>query len=106
MSTNNSNIQIKDMQDAISKVVTISPEFLSHKISATQMAHTMIQAVEEYEKKAKQDGSLYPQSSEAEELLAILAELNGCGSGFLADRCDAACVARTITYVANKYPNK
>lgn len=41
--------------------------------------------------------------AEAERLHEVLRELYGCGTGFQADRCDAACVARTITYMVDEF---
>ena len=94
--------QVRQIRKAIHKVVEVGPDFLAKKISADQMAHTMIQAVDEYVKEAGSE-HLKPQSEEAQELMSVLAELRGCGSGFLANRCDAACVARTITYMVDEF---
>jgi len=101
MSTQNN--QIAQIRSAIQKVVAVGPDFLNHKIAADEMAHTMVKAVDDYVALAQKEGSLQPQSNEAEELQGVLSELKGCGSGFLADRCDDACVARTITYMVNEF---
>lgn len=95
--------QVAQIKAAIDKVVAVGPDFLSNKIPAEKMAHTMINAVRDYVKQAEEENNLRPQSGEAEELQGVLQELNGCGSGFLAQRCDAACVARTITYVLGEF---
>lgn len=97
--------QLAQMQHAIKKVVAQGPDFLAKKIPAEVMAQTMIQAVEDYIREAEKQGHLQPQSEKALELQEVLRELKGCGSGFLADRCDADCVARTINYIVKTYPH-
>lgn len=106
MPTQNKDQQVKDLKNAIAKVVAIGPEFLAKKIPPEEMAHTMINAVEDYVKKAKADNTLHPQTQEAANLQEALQELMGCGSGYLADRCDAACVARTINYMVKEFPEE
>lgn len=106
MSDKNIDTQVSQIRDAINKVVAAGPDFLANKIPAEKMAHTMVKAVEDYAKQAQQEGNLRPKSNEAQDLLGVLQEIQGCGSGFLADRCDAACVARTITYIVNEFPEE
>lgn len=103
MSEQNKDQQVSQIKEAIAKVVAVGPDFLAKKIAAPKMAHTMINAVEDYAKQAKEAGGTQPRSSEARELTQVLQEIMGCGSGFLADRCDSACVARTITYLVNEF---
>jgi len=103
MSVKTNDRQVSQIREAISKVVAVGPDFLSKKIPADKMAHTMVKAVDDYAKKANQEGTLRPASNEARELLGVLQEIEGCGSGFLADRCDADCVARTITYILDEF---
>lgn len=103
MTTKINDTQITQMKSAINKVVTVGPQFLAKKIPAEKMAHTMIQAVEEYAQEAKKQGTMQPKSREAQELQGVLREILGCGSGFLDQQCDAACVARTITYVVGEF---
>lgn len=98
--------QVSQIRAAISKVVAAGPDFLAKKIPAEKMAHTMIKAVEDYAKQNGKGSHVHPKSNEARELLNVLDEVEGCGSGFLAQRCDADCVARTITYLLHEYPNK
>lgn len=99
--------QVQRMHAAIAKVVAVGPAFLRGGIDARQMTDTMIHAVRDYaeqEKTAGGDGQ--PHSAEAGQLHEVLRELLGCGSGFQADRCDAACVARTITWTVQEFGKK
>lgn len=95
--------QEESMKEAIQKVVAVGPDFLHHKITAVEMAHTMINSVEECVQKT---GNFVPQTREESELYEVLGELMGCGSGFLENRCDAACVARTISYMVDEFSDK
>lgn len=97
------NAQVKEMRNAINKVVAIGPDFLSHKISADDMANTMVAAVKDYRDK---DNITQPKTEEGEALREVLQELMNCGSGFLENRCDAACVARTIDYMVKEFPQE
>lgn len=106
MSHTDNDKQVAQIKDAINKVVTTGPDFLENKIPPEEMAHTMIQAVKDYAKTARENNMEKPESREAEELLPVLNEIYGCGSGFLADRCDADCVARTIDYLVKEFPAK
>lgn len=98
--------QLAQIKSAIKKVVTAGPDFLAHKIPAEKMADTMVKAVDAYAKQAETGGYIRPESTEAEDLMEVLLELKGCGSGFLVNRCDADCVARTITYMVGEFQNK
>lgn len=92
------------MRAAVEKVVAVAPEFLRGDMDADRMANTMVQAVRDYaaqEGAAGDDGS--PQNAENRNLQGALAELMGCGSGYLAGRCDAACVARTMTEMVREF---
>lgn len=96
--------QMDRMRAAVDKAVSIGPSFLRGEIDANRMANTMIHAVQDYvqqEQAAGGDG--VPHGREAEEMQQVLGELMGCGSGFLAGRCDAACVARTMTEMVNEF---
>lgn len=95
--------QIQQMKTAIAKVVAMGPDFLKNDISAYEMAHTMIQVVDDYWAEAERQGTLQAKNEEAGELMEVLAEIKGCGSGFLEKRCDAACVARTINFMLEKF---
>lgn len=103
MSEKIKDTQVSQMQKAIHKVVAIGLDFLSNKISAEDMTHTMVRAVKDYIELAEKEGYPKPQSEEAMELHQILGELYGCGSGYLANRCDADCVARTIQYMVENF---
>lgn len=96
-------IQISQLHAAIQKIVAIAPDFLSKKIPAEKMADTMIKAVQGYAVEAEKEGFTKPQTEEAVELYEVLEEILGCGSGFLENRCDSACVARTITGVVKEF---
>lgn len=92
------------MHAAIDKVVAVGPGFLRGDVDVRRMTDTMIGAVRDYaeqEKAAGGDGM--PLGAEAGQLHEVLRELLGCGSGFQAQRCDAACVARTITYMVREF---
>ena len=92
------------MRAAIAQAVAVAPGFLRGEVDADRMAHTMVRAVRAYveqERAAGSDGT--PQGAEALALQGTLAELMGCGSGYLAHRCDAACVARTMTQMVHEF---
>lgn len=96
--------QVGRMKEAIRQAVAIGPEFLRGEINADRMANTMVGAVRGYveqEQAAGSDGA--PHDAKARELQQVLAELMGCGSGYLAGRCDAACVARTMTEMVREF---
>lgn len=106
MSIKNNDTQVLQIRAAIGKVVQVGPDFLAKKIPAENMADTMVKAVDDYIKQAQQEGNIHPKSDEARELQGVLQEIAGCGSGYLAQRCDAACVARTITYIVDEFSDK
>lgn len=92
------------MRAAVEQAVAVAPGFLRGDVDADHMANTMVQAVRNYaeqEQAAGSDGT--PQNAEAQALQGALAELMGCGSGYLAGRCDAACVARTMTEMVREF---
>lgn len=77
------------MRAAIGEAVDIAPQFLRGEIDADRMAHTMVDAVRRYTLHEQGKGGA-PQGAEGGPLREALAELMGCGSGYLAGRCDAA----------------
>ncbi|MDE3179144.1 MAG: hypothetical protein KGM47_05730 [Acidobacteriota bacterium] len=96
--------QAARMRAAIDQAVTVGPSFLRGDTDADHMANTMVQAVRSYtEQKRAAGGDGMPRSVEARVLQDVLSELMGCGSGFLAGRCDAACVARTMTQMVHEF---
>lgn len=95
--------QLARMHAAIGDVVAAGPGFLRGDHDADQMANTMVAAVRRYIEQENAAGGGAPQSREAQALQGVLAELMGCGSGYLAGRCDAACVARTITRMVHEF---
>ena len=96
--------QIGRMRAAIDAVVAAGPRFLHGDVDADHMANTMVHSVNSYvEQERATDSHGVPQGAEARELEGVLRELMACGSGYLAGRCDAACVARTITQVVHEF---
>ncbi len=97
------------MMAALSSVLEVGPEFLAGRVDADDMAHTMVRAVEEYAsgEGARQQGSVNSTPASVRrtvsELEAVLAEIYGCGSGYLAHRCDSDCVARTMTQIMGEF---
>ena len=92
------------MHAAIAQAVAVGPGFLRGDVDADLMTNTMVSAVRSYveqERVAGSDGT--PKSAEAQALQGTLSELMGCGSGYLAGRCDAACVARTMTQIVREF---
>lgn len=92
------------MHAAIEQAVAVAPGFLRGDVDADHMANTMVMAVRHYaeqEHAAGNDGA--PPDAESKALQGTLAELMACGSGYLAGRCDAACVARTMTQMAHEF---
>ena len=103
--------QAQRMQAALSPVLMIGPDFLAGRRDADEMAHTMVRAVQEYadgerarqQAGARSDTGPAPVSPAAQELQAVLAELYTCGSGYLANRCDSDCVARTMVQIMDGF---
>jgi hypothetical protein len=92
------------MRAAVDQAVAIGPGFLRGDIDADRMANTMVQAVRNYaEQERAAGGDGVPQAANAQALQDVLAELVACGSGYLASRCDAACVARTMTRIVREF---
>lgn len=87
----------------LSQVLALGPEFLSGRRDADEMAHTMVRTVRDYveRQRAVAPGGAHDQAPR--ELNAVMSELYACGSGYLADRCDAACVARTMTQIVKSF---
>lgn len=96
--------QASRMRAAIDKAVTVGPGFLRGDVDANHMANTMVGAVRGYVEQEQVLGSDgLPHDAQARQLQNVLAELMTCGSGFLAGRCDAACVARTMTQMVHEF---
>lgn len=91
------------MRAAIAGAVAAGPQFLGGTIDADRMAHLMIDAARPW---AGHHGAQSGAASDAATaaLRHALAELMACGSGYLAGRCDSACVARTMTYMVGEFP--
>lgn len=96
--------QVTRMRSAIHQAVAVGPDFLRGTVDADHMANTMVAAVRGYaEQERASGGDGTPHGREAQELQNVLAELMACGSGYLAHRCDAACVARTMTAMVHEF---
>jgi hypothetical protein len=103
------------MAAALTPVLEIGPDFLAGRIHADDMAQTMVRAVQAYSagEQAGQRAELRPDTDgagasvgqAAHELHAALAEIYTCGSGYLADRCDSDCVARTMAQIMREFGN-
>ena len=96
--------QAARMRAAIDRAVRAGPGFLRGDTDADHMANVMVQAVRDYveaERAAGGDGAAHDPQARA--LQETLAELMGCGSGYLAGRCDAACVARTMSAMVREF---
>jgi hypothetical protein len=92
------------MRAAVEQTLAIAPSFLRGDVDADHMAKTMVHAVHQYVEQERAAGSdAPPGDAEVEALQAALTELMACGSGYLADRCDAACVARTMTEMVHQF---
>lgn len=99
--------QAERMRMAVEQAVAVGPGFLRGDIDADHMAHSMVHAVRGYveqERAAGGDGA--PHGADAQALQNVLAELMACGSGYLAGRCDAACVARTMTQMVQEFGSR
>ena len=111
--------QAQRMRAALSPVLVIGPDFLAGRLDAKAMAQAMVRAVQGYadgERAREQagvrpddngaradDGARTSASPAAQELHAALAEISTCGSGYLADRCDSDCVARTMVQIMREF---
>ena len=96
------------MRAALTPVLALGPEFLAGRRDADAMAETMVRAVQEYlegELAHRPAGDAAPASvtREARQLEGALAEIHTCGSGYLAQRCDSDCVARTIGRLLDEF---
>ncbi|WEN15074.1 hypothetical protein PY254_17885 [Rhodanobacter sp. AS-Z3] len=96
--------QVGRVHAVIRQVVAMAPGFLRGDIDADQMANTMVHAARSYVEQEQATGSDgAPHDAEAEALQGALTELMACGSGYLANRCDAACVARTMSEMVREF---
>jgi hypothetical protein len=96
--------QLQRIRTAVASAVAIGPGFLRGDVDADTMATTMLDAVRTYvaaEQADGRDGS--PVDAASAQLYPVLQELTACGGGFLAGRCDADCVARTMTQLVGEF---
>lgn len=93
------------MRAAIERAVASGPRFLRGEIDADHMAKSMVAAVQAYvDAEQALGGDGRPDGPASQNLFSVLRELMGCGSGYLAGRCDSACVARTMTEMIHQFP--
>lgn len=96
--------QADRIKAAVDGVIAIGPGFLRGEITVDAMTEAMVGAVRDYEMDERaqgRDGS--PLGPGSAQLMPVLQELITCGGGYRAGRCDAACVARTMTYLVGEY---
>ena len=97
--------QLAVMKSAVESGVKLGPHFLAGEIDADTMATSMVEAVEDYVAAAKSAGyEQIPAGVEYQHFGMALQELITCGGGYLAGRCDADCVARTMTHMMREFP--
>ncbi|GAA3949439.1 hypothetical protein [Microbacterium soli] len=96
--------QAERIRAAIEGPVSLGPGFLRGEVTVQAMTDAMIAAVRGYQAGEQAAGrDLAPLGSESAELIPVLKELITCGGGYQAGRCDAACVARTMTYLVSEF---
>jgi hypothetical protein len=96
--------QAARMRAAVDQAVAVGPGFLRGDVDADHMAHAMVRAVRSCtEQQRAAGGEGVSPDAEVQALQHALAELMACGSGYLAGRCDAACVARTMTQMVHEF---
>lgn len=95
--------QIERMRATVRRAVQVAPRFLKGEIDADHMANTMVGAVNDYAQAERAAGAEPIRGEEAETLAEVIRELRACGSGYLAGRCDGACVGRTMTYLLGEF---
>ena len=104
MQTDPNTTQAERMRAAIGRAVAVAPGFLRGEVDAQAMTDAMIGAVCDYVAAERADGrDGTPHDGAARSLYPVLAELAGCGSGYQAGRCDADCVARTMTQLVREF---
>lgn len=96
--------QLRRIRTAVASAVAIGPGFLRGDVDADTMATTMLDAVRTYVAAEQADGrDGTPVDAASAELYPVLQELTACGGGYLAGRCDADCVARTMTQLVGEF---
>lgn len=96
--------QAERIRELVDEVIAIGPGFLDGKVPVQDMTDAMIGAVRTYEAEetaAGRDGG--PLGARSRKLAPVLKELITCGGGYQAGRCDADCVARTMTELVHEF---
>lgn len=92
------------MRTAVGTAVAVGPAFLRGEVDADTMATTMMTAVSTYLEQERAHGSDgQPHDQQGRHLFGVIEELRACGGGYLAGRCDADCVARTMTELVRDF---
>lgn len=94
---------VERMRAAVNEAVAVAPAFLRGDVDADHMAHAMLRAVSGYVVERHAAGGDAAASAENQMLERAVAELQACGSGYLAGRCDGACVARTMMQMVREF---
>jgi hypothetical protein len=96
--------QADRIRTAIEVPIAMGPGFLRGDVDVQDMTDAMIAAVRGYQAQEKEAGrDLAPLGARSNELIPVLKELITCGGGYQAGRCDADCVARTMTYLVGEF---
>ncbi|WP_308490938.1 hypothetical protein [Microbacterium terrisoli] len=96
--------QAQRMKAAVDGAVALGPGFLRGDVSVDVMTQAMVAAVQGYVADEQTDGrDGAPLGEESAQLFPVLRELMACGGGFRAGRCDADCVARTMTELVAEF---
>lgn len=96
--------QADRIRAAIETPIAMGPGFLRGEVTVDDMTDAMIAAVRTYQTEEKDAGrDLAPLGARSSELIPVLKELITCGGGYQAGRCDADCVARTMTYLVGEF---
>lgn len=90
------------LRAGINRVVTTGPSFLRGDIDADAMANTMVDTAQTWAAQREMHASSSTTPADP-QLEMVMREIYGCGSGYLAGRCDGACVARTITMLVDEF---
>lgn len=96
--------QADRIQAAIDVPISMGPGFLRGEVTVDDMTDAMIAAVRGYQAQEKSAGrDLAPLGERSNELVPVLKELITCGGGYQAGRCEADCVARTMTSLVAEF---
>ncbi|WP_157851065.1 hypothetical protein [Gordonia phthalatica] len=96
--------QADRIQAAIDVPISMGPGFLNGDVAVKEMTDAMIAAVHSFQAEEEAAGrGMRPLGTRSVKLFPVLQELIACGGGFQAGRCDADCVARTMTSLVREF---